>query len=228
MTNAIRKNGFMSKQIRALVCSGILLTTMHTASAQGIEMNPDGTTTYESGIDGPKIEYDKDGSFLRMTDKYTQPVNFPDRRGIHTAYVIAEEKAKGAIVRFISEQVATGRVITETENDLSKTSSSTGSEGQKLNDTAQRTIIQNLTELTQSAAAGTLSGVVVVDQGYDEKAAEVWIVVGISKKSRAAAGSLKALTTSDVPPTATAAPGMANSRSLTAVPSEEKHGDPNF
>lgn len=224
MKRMLKRDRPLLTGIRLAACIGTLLAT--AASAQGIMTNSDGTATYSSGVDGPKIEYDKDGSFLRVSEKYTQPVNFPDRRGIHTAYVIAEEKAKGAIVRFISEQVATGRVVTETENDLSKTSSSTGSDGQKLSDTAQRTIIQNLTELTQSAAAGTLSGVVVIDQGYDEKAAEVWVVVGISKKSRAAAQSFKALTTGDAP--ASAAAGAANSRALTPVPSEEKHGDPDF
>lgn len=165
-----------------------------------------------------------------MTEKYTQPVNFPDRRGIHTAYVIAEEKAKGAVIRFIREEVATGRVVTETENDLSKTDAKNGSEGQKLSDDAQRTIIQNLTEVTQSAAAGTLTGVVVVDQGYDEKAAEVWVVVGISRKSQAAAGALKDLTGPTLKQgDAQGVPASASQgTSLGRVPSEEKHSDPDF
>jgi len=50
--------------------------------------------------------------------------------------------------------------------------------------------MENLTEVTSSAAAGKLRGVIVLERGYDEKDEIAWVKVGISRKTMNASESL--------------------------------------
>ena len=52
-------------------------------------------------------------------------------------------------------------------------------------------MIENLTEVTSSAAAGKLRGVIVLERGYDEKEEVAWVKVGISQKTMNASQSLE-------------------------------------
>jgi hypothetical protein len=152
----------------------------------------DGSATWQAGVDGVEIEWNADGSVKRLYSRYSTPVEFADRRGIATAQIIAEEKAKAGIVRFIQQSVASTRVVAEVESDLNKAiqerSSGTPSTVHKSD---ERTLIESLTEVTASFAAGTLRGVIVLEKGYDDKAQEAWVVVGISEKTLNAASSVK-------------------------------------
>lgn len=147
---------------------------------------------WHAGIDGVEIEWSPDGSFNRIYSRYTQTVGIPDRQGISKAQVIAEEKAKAAIIRFINQEVASARVVTEIQNDMNQTVSTkdTG-KASAITKTSQRQMIENLTEVTSSAAAGKLRGVIVLERGYDEKEEVAWVKVGISQKTMNASQSLE-------------------------------------
>jgi hypothetical protein len=154
-------------------------------------INADGTVTWQAGVDGIQIDWDSTGSVSRVSSRYSTPVEVPDRRGINTAQVIAEEKAKAAIVRFLDQSVTSTRVVTEIDNDVNKATQNRALGGSKsLVKTDQRTLLTNLTEVTTSFAAGKLRGVTVLEKGYDEKLAEAWVVVGISDKTLKGAASL--------------------------------------
>jgi hypothetical protein len=155
--------------------------------AQSIEKQPDGSATWQAGIDGATLDFNPDGTVRRIYSKYSQPVTITDKRGIQTAMIIAEEKAKANIVRFLNQQVASNRIVSEFENTASKTIQETNGTGNSVSSTEQRSISQGLTELTSSFSSGTLNGVVVLENGYDEKEREAWVVVGLSQKTMAAA-----------------------------------------
>ena len=61
------------------------------------------TRLWRAGIDGVEVEWDKDGSVRRISSQISQPVQFPDKRGIRKAQTIAEEKAKAAIIRWLKQ-----------------------------------------------------------------------------------------------------------------------------
>jgi hypothetical protein len=208
-----------------------MVLSASTGHAQTLNAGTDGTTTWESGIDGPKIEFDKEGNVSRIYSKYSQPVTITDRQGIHTAQIIAEEKAKAEIIRFISQDVASGRVTTEIENSISKATQQQSDGASTLSKLNERTIVQNLTEVTTSAAAGTLRGVIVLETGYDKDSSEVWVVVGISRKTIHASEAIKGMI-NEVPSPATVdesqKPKDAKPLSSGEIKSEVKHGSSDF
>jgi hypothetical protein len=163
-----------------------------TAYAGDVSTKPDGSTVWQAGVDGVEIEWAADGSFNRIYSLYTQPVEFPDRRGIRKAQIIAEEKAKAAIIRFIDQHVSTKRVVTEVDNDFQQSTLTRGTGKQnEITKKNERTMIENLSEITGSSAAGNLRGVIILEQGYNKKAEEAWVKVGISKKTMATSNALK-------------------------------------
>ncbi len=165
------------------------------AVAGEVSAQPDGAIIWQAGVDGPKIEWNVDGSFRRIFSRYATPVEFPDRRGIYKAQVIAEEKAKAAIIRYLKQYLTSTHTGKEIEDDVEKATRerNTGN-NPNFTKTNSRTLVSNLTEVTTSVASGTLRGVVVLEKGYDEKAEEAWAVVGISNDSIRAAEALKGAT----------------------------------
>jgi hypothetical protein len=89
-------------------------------------------------------------------------------------------------VRFLQQEVESGRAVKEFEDTASKSIQEKTAAGETLTSANQRTISQSLTELTSSYSKGKLSGVVVLENGYDEKEREAWVVVGLSEKTMAA------------------------------------------
>jgi hypothetical protein len=174
----------------AAVLSAILIGS---AKAQSVEKQPDGTVIWQAGINGVTLEFNPNGSVRRIFSKYSHPVSIADKRGVHTAMIIAEEKAKGEIVRFLKQEIESGRAVKEFEDTASKSTQEKTAAGESLSSVDQRTISQSLTELTSSYSAGTLSGVVVLENGYDEKEREAWVVVGLSEKTMAAAKATQGL-----------------------------------
>jgi hypothetical protein len=174
----------------ALLFSGCVAFT--NVSVAGEIKQSEAGVVWQAGIDGVEIEWAPDGSFNRIYSRYTQPVAMPDRQGIAKAQIIAEEKAKAAIIRFMNQEVASARVVTEIQNDMNQTvSTKDAGKASAINKTSQRQMIENLTEVTSSAAAGKLRGVIVLERGYDEKEEVAWVKVGISQKTMNASQSLE-------------------------------------
>jgi len=171
----------------------IIFSLGKTAVAEAeVKVDKDLSTTWAANINGPWIDFSPDASVKRIYSKYSVPVEFPDRRGIHKAQIIAEEKAKAEIIRFLKQDIASSRVVTEIQNDVNKAvqERETGTQA-KIKKTDSRTVVENLTEINASFATGRLSGVIVLEQGYDDKAEEAWVVVGISDKTISAARNIE-------------------------------------
>ncbi len=151
-------------------------------------LKDDGSVTWQAGVDGVEIEWNPNGSVKRIYSRYSTPVEFADRRGIAKAQIIAEEKAKAGIIRFMQQSVASTRVVAEVQSDVNKATQTRASgTAAAVRKTDERTLIEALTEITASFAAGSLRGVIVLEKGYDQKNEEAWVVVGISDKTLKAA-----------------------------------------
>lgn len=190
----------MGKSFSRSLFLGAVASVLFSAPSWGgdVSIQKDGATTWQAGVDGVEIEWKPDGSIKRLYSRYGQTVEFGDRRGISTAQIIAEEKAKGSIVRFMNQAVTSNRLVTEVEADLNKATQErqTGTAA-KVTKVDQRTLVTALAEVTGSFAAGQLKGVIVLEKGYDEKTHEAWVVVGISDKTiKAAQGVQRMLTDS--------------------------------
>lgn len=182
-----------------VVLTALLLTagSGFAALAGEADIKADGSLTWKAGVDGVEIEWNRDGSVKRIYSRYSTPVEFADRKGIATAQIIAEEKAKAGIVRFMQQSVASTRVVAEVQADVSKATQLRGTgSAAKVGKIDERTSIQSLTEVTASFAAGTLRGVIVLEKGFNEKSDEAWIVVGISEKTIGAAQDIREMTSS--------------------------------
>jgi hypothetical protein len=189
----------------------------------------DGSGVWKAGVDGVEIEWNVDGSVKRIYSRYGMPVEVADRRGIKTAQIIAEEKAKAAIIRFMNQSVSSKRIVTEVENDLSKaTQKREGAAGEHVKKVDERTVLQNLTQITSSFASGNLKGVIVLEQGYDGKSEEAWVVVGISEKTIKAAQTIREMANPPArvaPPQATPSPEQGNNDSPGTQPSEVRRSN---
>ena len=172
----------------ALAC--LALTT--SSHAQSIEKAEDGMT-WQAGVDGVKIDFDNAQHVRRIYSKVAQAVTIADRRGIQTATVIAEEKAKANIIRFLRQDVVSGRAVTEVDATLSQSVQKSGTAGDGISTIDQRNIVQGLTEFTGSVSSGTLNGVVVLESGFDSRNKEAWVVAGISDKTMAAAQAARSM-----------------------------------
>jgi len=175
-----------------LVSAYCVLQSFTSANAGELDGRQDGTVIWKAGLDGVEIEWGADGQWNRIYSQYSHTVAFPDRQGIAKAYIIAEEKAKANIIRYLNQNVTSGRMVAEIQNDMNQsTQEQVGDNKGSIEKTKQRTLIENLTELTGSVASGNLQGVIVLERGYDEPREEVWVKVGLSRRSMGAARSLQ-------------------------------------
>lgn len=186
--------------------------TAGAAFGQAVEKRPDGSVVWQAGINGVTLEFNADGSVKRIFSKYSHPVGIDDKRGVHTATIIAEEKAKGEIVRFLKQEVESGRTVKEFEDTASNSTQQKTATGETLTTTDQRNISQSLSELTSSYSTGKLSGVVVLESGYDEKEKEAWVVVGLSDKTMAASQAAQQSLENAQRPSSTTVTGPADER----------------
>ncbi len=162
------------------VTLGFLLSVSASAPAQQLEVAPSGVTV--AHLDGIDIEFDANGQWTKIYSTYVHPVEFPDRRGIKKAQIIAEEKGKAQIVRFLDQKVESNRIVEEMESTVANTKSTKGTADKDGTvRTAERTMVESVKEFTRSYASGTLKGVTVIEVGYDEKKEEAWVKVGLSK-----------------------------------------------
>jgi len=163
--------------------------------------------TWKAGVNGVAIESGADGNVNRIYSEYSQPVSFPDRRGISRAQVIAEEKAKAAIIRFLEgEGISQERTIAMVDAETEGAIREVGDAGERFSRESQRNFMESLTEITRSYAKGELRGVIVLEKGYNEDREEAWVKVGISRKTLAAASSMKAMIADDNPQAPAEAP----------------------
>jgi len=140
---------------------------------------------------GVELRFDKNGELLSVKSTYQHPVEFPDRRGISKAYIIAEEKAKANIARFMNQVTTTSRITTELDESQSLSSRNRSIASENWSKDNSRKVSESLREVTTSGATALLKGVRLIERSYNEKAEEVTVVIGINKQSQLGANQLK-------------------------------------
>lgn len=143
----------------------------------------------EDGL-GVEIRLDSAGNLLSVKSTQVHPVEFPDRRGINKAYIIAEEKAKANIARYMRQVSSSSRTVREIDDSLSRAARASSSEGGSWSKENTRKVMETLEEVTGSSAQAVLRGVRILERSYDEKAEEVKVVVGINRESVSGASQL--------------------------------------
>ncbi len=194
-----------------------------------VQVNPDGSSTVKLGshgdLDGIDIAFDNSGNWSKIYSTYHHPVEFPDRRGIRNAQVIAEEKGKAEIVRFFNQEVQSERLIEEVNSTLGKAVRVEGAgSDNKMTRTTERQMTESIKEFTRSYASGNLRGVTVLETGYDEKKEEVWVKVGISRKTIAIAGQVQKSMNDGSSVTPGGANGQSSGADVKTQPSEVRTG----
>lgn len=169
-------------------CSLLLMPLAHAETATAI--SPDNQASVRDDGLGVELRFDAEGQLLSVKSTYLHPVEFPDRRGINKAYIIAEEKAKANIARYMSQVVTSSRYVDEIDDSLSEASRSRGEGGESWSKTNTRKVIETLREVTGSSSSAILSGVRILERSYDEKDEEVTVVVGINQQSMSGAQQL--------------------------------------
>jgi hypothetical protein len=169
---------------------------------------------------GVELKFDSTGQLLSVKSTFLHPVDFPDRRGINKAYIIAEEKAKANIARYMRQVSSSTRTVREVDDSLSKATRNSSGEGVSWSKENTRKVIESLEEVTGSSAQAVLQGVRILERSYDEKSEEVKVVVGINRQSRAGAAQLE----QSVNPAAMSKPGsnQGGAQTFPAQPSERR------
>jgi hypothetical protein len=185
-----------------------LLFCATNANAGEAVLHPDGSTTWQAGIDGIVIEWAPNGTVESLTSKFVQSLAFRDQAGIRKAQTIAEEKAKAAIARFINQTTVNSRGVLEIDKDVTNATRQRQGSQDNTSRTDSRTLINTLTEATASLAAANLSGIIIVERGNDAETG--WTIVGFSRKTRRAAEDLKQMMTN--------APSSGHESSSTSAP----------
>ena len=145
---------------------------------------------YTDSITGVKIEYDDDGSWLRMRATGESDLPFGDSSDIRRAKRKAKLRAKAALAQYMNER------ITSSDNldDVANTVMSKQRKGGKFSKDAIRQSVENDGEVISNSAEEVLSGIIVTEEKVDKNQGAVWVTLGISRKTvRAAAGLKKSI-----------------------------------
>jgi hypothetical protein len=90
----------------------------------------------------------------------------------------------------MSQNVSSIKLVEQVDTDSEAATRLQDGSRDAITKETKRKMVETLTEITSSYAAGKLRGVIILEKGYDEKKGEVWVKVGISKKTMNAAQGL--------------------------------------
>ncbi len=180
---------FNGATILIVAMSVLCVSNATFAETQAVITNQNQATITDDGL-GVELRFDGTGQLLSLKSTFRHPVAFPDRQGINKAYIIAEEKAKANIARYMNQVVTSSRITTEIDEGLSKSSRSRNSAGETWSKDNTRNVTESLKEITTSQSVAVLRGIRILERTYDEKSEEVKVVVGINRESQAGAGQL--------------------------------------
>lgn len=207
----------MKVRIAAVVLAGFCVLAQAQTVAR-VEGGNQAVVT-DDGL-GVELKFDANGQLLSVKSTFFHPVDFPDRRGISKAYIIAEEKAKANIARYMRQVSSSSRTVREVDDSLSKATRNSSGDGASWSKENTRKVLESLEEVTGSSAQAVLQGVRILERSYDEKSEEVKVTVGINRQSRAGAAQLE----QSMNPATVSKPGSTpgGAQTFPAQPSERR------
>jgi hypothetical protein len=136
----------------SLVLTATLCTAQSTTpnlEVGQLQATSNGSSTLK--LDGIDIDFDAAGNWSAIYSTYTHPVEFPDRRGIKKAQIIAEEKGKAQIIRFLNQEVSSERLVEEVDKTIENAERTQGTgKDDKSTRTSQRQMVESVKELNHS------------------------------------------------------------------------------
>ncbi|KMK52455.1 hypothetical protein RO21_00980 [[Actinobacillus] muris] len=154
-------------------------------------------------VTGVSYEVDENGEFARIRATGEAELEFGDRKDIRMATQKATLRAKANIAKFLSERVTSEEVIDNVENVVTKTENADNvatkmENGENIttktengNKSANREVISSYLEKIHNSAEALLKGVIATKTDINKDEKYVQIELGISKKTMAAADTLK-------------------------------------
>ena len=136
-----------------------------------------------AGLGGISVNGEKQ----QVVAVYHESVKFTDNSGIRKAVIVAEERAKGELVRFFSQNQNTMRTIEASDSDAEEATRLVDENGAVTNRSITRSQSATLTQVDSSIASGDLSGIMKIEEAYDQDTEEVCVAMGFSAKSNAMA-----------------------------------------
>ena len=119
----------------------------------------------------------------RLVSVSRVPVKFNDSSGRRKARVIAQERAKGEIVRFFQQNQTSFRQLRATDSDNETATRLVDHNGVSTRKEYTREQSDTLVEMETSIAAGNLSGIRQVEESFDSSTQEICVAMGLSSKS---------------------------------------------
>lgn len=158
--------------LKAILLSAFITPVLALANYCGPEQ-PEGVTI--------------DAEAQRLIVTHREPVRFPDARGRRDARIIATERAKGAVVRYLDQTQQTYRGIEETVRTETARSRAIAGGAPSAEDRASRSQTEVLRLIESSVAGGTLRGLLQLEEQYDADTETLCVALGVSARSAEAA-----------------------------------------
>ena len=140
----------------------------------------------------PDDAYYEEGG-LKTVGVARVPVRFNDSSGRRTARIIAQERAVGSIVRFFERNQTTIRSVTTSSGGAETAMSLKDENGVTSSKSYSREETQALKEMETTISSRQLSGIVQVEEYFDDKMMEMCVAMGFSAESQQAAKNAQEL-----------------------------------
>ena len=155
------------------------------AQSQGSDSIP--TIIHTDSIGGVKVEYDEYGSWLRMRTTGEAELPFGSPSDIRRAKKKSILRAKAALVKFMKETITSSEHL----EDVANTISNEQRKGGKYSKDVLRKTLEDESEMISGSADGILRGIIVLEEKVDKNNQNVWVTLGVSRKTVKAAAGLK-------------------------------------
>lgn len=114
-----------------------------------------------------------------------------DRMGIRNAVIVAEEGAKGQIIRWFSQEGDTEREVVDSNVISGTTTQLTDSSGKQTTNSVTREMAQTISEFTRTTATDILEGLQKFEESYDADKLEVCVAMATSPRSKEMVNEVK-------------------------------------
>jgi hypothetical protein len=189
----------MKQLFRSMVFGGAVLcafatvaeeTSAVTAGDVSAAITAPNQATISDGR-GVELTFDGDGAMVSIKSTASHAVDIANARGIEKAYIIAEEKAKAAILRFKDQFSANSTVVTQIDDSLNMVTQSKGTAGAVWSEQNTQNVSESVKQIMSSSSSGMLSGVIMLHQEFNKDEGKVIVVIGQNRTTAAAAQQLK-------------------------------------
>jgi len=142
---------------------------------------------HTDSIGGVKVEYDEYGSWRRMRTTGESELLFGSPSDIRRAKKKSVLRAKAALVKFMKQTITSSEHLENVANTISNEQR----KGGKYSKDALKKTLEDESEMISGSADGILRGIIVLEEKVDKNNQNVWVTLGVSRRTVQAATGLK-------------------------------------